>query len=375
MHEMTKGALGAWSGGLVMRFGLAIEEDRLVALLRPDERINAVVTADVYGQGEADRLVGRAIGGLPRGGYRLVGAVGHDFYTGERDGPRGFPRFTDPRLREPKDYAAYLRMATEASLERCGVDGFDLLLLHNPDRVGYTSEAVWRGMTDLRDEGLTQAIGLAPGPANGFTLDILCCLERFGAEIEWAMLILNPFEPWPGSLALPACKAHDVNVLARVVDYGGVFHGDVPDEDQLADGDHRTFRPAGWVADARARLDEVRPIADAHGLTPLQLASIWTLQQPAVEAVVPTLIQEPGADAKPVEDKREELAGLPEVVLSHDEMATIATVGDNTGCMTLKGASPEYESERADAWPLNEELVAIGARWGVNASSDLVRTA
>ena len=34
-------------------------------------------------------------------------------------------------------------MATERSLERVGVDRFDLLLLHNPDRIGYTSPAVW----------------------------------------------------------------------------------------------------------------------------------------------------------------------------------------------------------------------------------------
>ena len=49
---------------------------------------------------------------------------------------------------------------------------FDLLLLHNPDRTGFTSEAVWDGMAALRDAGLTDAIGVAPGPANGFTLDL-----------------------------------------------------------------------------------------------------------------------------------------------------------------------------------------------------------
>ena len=69
----------------------------------------------------------------------VVGAVGHDFYEGERNGSKGFPRFTDPSLRGPDGYADYLRMATERSLERCGIDRFDLLLLHNPDRIGYTS--------------------------------------------------------------------------------------------------------------------------------------------------------------------------------------------------------------------------------------------
>lgn len=82
-------------------------------------------------------------------------------------------------------------------------------------------------MAALRDEGLTDAIGVAPGPANGFTLDILACLERFGDRIDWAMLILGPLEPWPSGLVLPACEQHEVRVLARVVDYGGIFWGDL----------------------------------------------------------------------------------------------------------------------------------------------------
>ncbi len=44
-------------------------------------------------------------------------------------------------------------MATERSLERCGVDHFDLLMLHNPDRIGYSSEVVWDAMAALRERG------------------------------------------------------------------------------------------------------------------------------------------------------------------------------------------------------------------------------
>ena len=115
-----------------------------------------------------------------------------------------------PSQRAPDAYAGYLREAAERSLERCGVGSFDVLLLHNPDRVGYTSPAVWEAMAGLREAGLCSAIGVAPGPANGFTLDVIGCLERFGDLIDWAMLILNPLEPWPGRLALPACERHGV---------------------------------------------------------------------------------------------------------------------------------------------------------------------
>ena len=45
----------------------------------------------------------------------------------------------------------------------CGAERFDLLMLHNPDRTGYRSEAVWEGMRAVRDAGLTRLLGVAPG--------------------------------------------------------------------------------------------------------------------------------------------------------------------------------------------------------------------
>ncbi len=147
-----------------MHFGEPLEQERLTALLRPGEGIDTVITADVYGAGDADRALGAALAGVARERYCLVGAIGHDFYAGERDGAKGFPRFTDPRLRGAGEYADYIRVATERSLERCGVDRFDLLLLHNPDRIGYSSPAVWEGMQAVREAGLTRLLGVAPGP-------------------------------------------------------------------------------------------------------------------------------------------------------------------------------------------------------------------
>ena len=305
--------------------------------------------------------------------YSLVGAIGHDFYEGEREGAKGFPRFTDPRLRGPEAYADYLRMATERSLERIGASSFDLLLLHNPDRTGYTHPAVWEGMAALRDAGLTRRLGVAPGPANGFTLDLLDCFERFGALLDWAMIILNPLEPWPGELVLDAAVHHDVRLITRVVDYGGLFHDDVLPGHPFPEWDHRTFRPDGWVERGRGKLDAMRPVAARHDLTLLQLACQWNLAHPAVACVAPTLIQEPGPAAKPIEAKREELAALPEAdLLSVDEVAELRAIGDNTGSMTLKGAAPDHEGEaRPDRWALTPELAELASRWGIEPARDL----
>src|SRR5215212_7898428 len=376
MPDQEHVAVGAWSGGRFMRFGEPLEDDRLAALLRPGDGIGTVITADAYGAGEADALLGRALAGVPRADYRLVGAIGHDFYAGERQGAKGFPRFTDPALRGPEEYASYLRMAAERSLERIGADRFDLLLLHNPDREGYTSEAVWEGMRALRDEGLASAIGVAPGPANGFTLDLIACLEQFGEAIDWAMIILNPLEPWPGELCLPTALEADVRMITRVVDYGGLFHDDVLPGHPFPKHDHRSFRPAGWVEEGRAKLEQMRHVGAAHGLTPLQLASQWNLAHEPVECVVPTLIQEPGDDAKTIEDKRAELAAVPrDIRLSPDEVATLASIGNNKGCMKLKGGVPDHDGpELPDRWELTPDLAQAAGRWGIEPEKDLVPT-
>ena len=377
MPEPGQKAIGSWSGGRYLRFGEAIEPERLEALLRPGDGIDTVITADVYGRGEADSLVGGALADVSRDLFSLIGAVGHDFYEGERDGPRGFPRFTDPALRRPEEYAGYLRMATERSLERLGQDHFDLLLLHNPDRTGYESEAVWEGMSGLRDSGLAHAIGVAPGPANGFTLDLVRCLERFGDLIDWAMIILNPLEPWPGELCLEAAARHGVRLITRVVDYGGLFWDDVTPETELPPGDHRAFRPEGWITEGRAKLDRMRPIAERARLTPMQLASQWNLAHLAVECVAPTLIQEMGEAARPIEEKRAELAHLPaEQRLGESDVEEIRAIGDNTGCMALKGATPDHSGEeRPDRWPVSAELTEVADRWEIDPERDLRRVA
>jgi aryl-alcohol dehydrogenase-like predicted oxidoreductase len=188
------------------------------------------------------------------------------------------------------------------------------------------------------------------------------------------MIILSPFEPWPGRLVLPACERHGVRVIARVVDHGGVFHGDVPDEELLPPRDHRAFRPAGWVRHGRERLERLRPIAERHGLSTLGLACQWTLAQPAVACVVPTLIQEPGPDALPIERKRADLAAVPAAgLLSSDEIAAIERIGENAGCMLLKGGTPAHEGEeRADSWPLTADLSEVAARWGIVPERDLI---
>ena len=99
-------------------------------------------------------------------------------------------------------------------------------------------------------------------------------------------------------------------MITRVVDYGGIFHDDVAPGHAFAEYDHRKFRPDGWVEAGRERLELMRPFAERHGLTMLQLACAWNLAQPAGE--VRRADADPGErpGARPIEEKRAELAAL-----------------------------------------------------------------
>lgn len=351
-----------------MHYGETLSEERYVECVRLAYRsgIRTFVTSDVYGNGRADSLLGEALEGIDRDSYCLVGMIGHDFYEGQRQGSSGYPRFTHPELRDEAGYAGYLKMATEKSLERCKAEKFDLLMLHNPDETGYTSEVLWDGLRALKGAGLADRLGVAPGPANGFTLDLIRCFEKFGADIDWVMLILNPLEPWPTSLALPACEKHGVKVLTRVVDYGGVFHGDLKAGHEFKPGDHRAYRPKGWVEHGLEKAGRMLPLADQYKLTPIQFASAWNLSLPMVESVVPTFFQEPVDGARSIEEQIREFAALPDVRFTAEEVEEVRKIGDNTGCMTLKGASRRHEkSERADEWPMREDLADVAERYAL----------
>ena len=379
--NLTRTAYGTWNAGRYMNFGEPVDDARFEACIRRayEKGIRTFMTADTYGSGAADEALGRALAGVPRESYCLVQMIGHDFYGGVRDGQKGFPRFTDPRVRQSRDFSDYVRMATEKALARCRTDRFDCVMLHNPDSIGYSQEPVWSALAKLQEEKMTEYLGVAPGPANGFSLDLILCMERFASLIDWAMIILNPLEPWPGQLVLDAAQKHDVSIVTRVVDYGGLFHGDVRPGHTFGTRDHRTFRREGWVDAGCAKLDAMRSVAERHGLTLLQLSCAWNLSQSPVRSVVPTLIQEVaqtnGAAVKTIEEKIDELAALPDVKLSADEVAQLAAIGNNKGCMELKGGNPSYTGDPvADRWPLDGDLLDVAARWKIEPARDLTCT-
>ena len=70
--------------------------------------------------------------------------------------------------------------------------------------------------------------------------------------------------------------------------------------------------------------------------------------------------------ARPIEDKIREFGKMPDVRLTPEEIESIRQIGDNTGCMKLKGASKRHAtSERCDEWPMKPELLELAQREGL----------
>ena len=188
------------------------------------------------------------------------------------------------------------------------------------------------------------------------------------------MLILNPLEPWPGELPLEAAARHDVQVITRVVDYGGLFWGDLRagDADGRARPPPRSGPRAGSRPGSRSSSGCGRS-RERAGLTPIQLACAWNLSHPAVACVAPTLIQEAGADARPDRGQARRACGPPgDASCRRSDVAAIREIGDNTGSMRLKGANPEHDGPEApDRWPLSDELAGVADRWNLDPQRTL----
>mgnify|MGYP001794142258 CR=1 FL=1 len=121
--------------------------------------------------------------------------------------------------------------------------------------------------------------------------------------------------------------------------------------------------------------ERMRAIAERHRLTLLQLSCLWNLSHAPVRSVIPTMIQEVGADAKPIEEKIDDLAATPVLKLNADEMEELRRIGDNTGCMTLKGGNPEHTGEpQPDRWSLTNDLTQVAQRWHIDPASALACT-
>lgn len=233
-------------------------------------------TADVYGDGHSEQLVGRFL--KERGDASIMVAT--------KLGRRADPFVAETYTREN------LRAWTERSLTNLGVETIDLTQLHCPPTPVYSDESVFDVLDELVDEGKLRAYGVSVETVD----EALTALQRPGvASIQ---IILNVFRRKPLERVLPAAQEAGVGIIARVPLASGLLTGKFSEDTTFEPGDHRTYNRFGEAFDQGETFSGVpyelgvqasREFAALvpDGVTPAQFALRWIADQPGVSVVIP----------------------------------------------------------------------------------------
>jgi aryl-alcohol dehydrogenase-like predicted oxidoreductase len=266
--------LGTWQLG--SNWGEVDEDDALAVL---DAAVAAGVgffdTADVYGDGRSERLIGRYLGDRPNPGIVVATKMGR------RAG-------LDPANYTLDNFRAW----TDRSRANLGVDTLDLVQLHCPPTEVYSSDAVFDALDTLVAEKRIAAYGVSVETCD----EALTAIGRPGtASVQ---IILNPFRLKPLERVLPAAAQAGVGIIARVPLASGLLSGRYTVDTVFGPDDHRTFNRRGEAFDQGetfSGVDYTTGVEAAvefaalapEGATPAQTALRWIVQQPGVTSVIP----------------------------------------------------------------------------------------
>jgi len=247
-----------------------------------DAGVTYVDTGDVYGHGDSEEIIGRAIGGR-RDEVTLATKIGYDFYNNPQAGHGELPKELD---RE------YLETAFERSLDRLDTDYVDLLQLHNANVDDITPE-VRDLLREWKADGRVRALGWALGPSIGWLAEGDAAVEY--EEFDAVQTVFNLFEQQPGRHFVDTIRettGSDTSVIARVPHSSGLLNEQVTPDTVLEDGDHRSHRPQEWYETGWKKVDAIRFLEDPDGVegtrTMAQAAIRWLLAHDEVASVTPT---------------------------------------------------------------------------------------
>lgn len=268
--ELSVIGLGTWVFG--GRWGGADDADSKAACHAAlDAGINWIDTADIYGQGRAERIVGEVV--RERGGDVIVATKG------------GVAWDAGPPLSIWREAGGdYLRMACERSLTALGLDHIDLYQVHWPVPDVPAEETIG-ALLDLRRRGLVRHIGVSNYA--------LADLEAAGAVAQ-----LDSYQPGYHLMRreveraeLPWCEQNDVGVIAYGPLGHGLFTGRMNLRTTFADNDWRAtseFFTDELYPERVAAVAELQRVADEAGRAGgvAELAVMWVLRRPEVTAAI-----------------------------------------------------------------------------------------
>ncbi|MBZ5736368.1 aldo/keto reductase [Nocardioides sp. TRM66260-LWL] len=279
LHASAIG-LGTWQLGA--DWGEVSEDDaRGVLQAAVDAGVTFLDTADVYGDGRSEQIIGRFLADQR--------AAGHELVVATKAGRRA------PQV--PESYSeANLRAWVERSRRNLGVETLDLVQLHCPPSQVIDDDVTWMTLDRLVEEGLVGAYGVSVETCD----QALSAIGRPGcASVQ---IILNAFRLKPLDDVLPAAREAGVAVIARVPLASGLLSGRYAADTTFAPDDHRTFNRDGSAFDVGetfsgvdfatgvAAAQEFSALVREHlgeGVTPAQAAIAWVAQQPGVTTVIP----------------------------------------------------------------------------------------
>jgi aryl-alcohol dehydrogenase-like predicted oxidoreductase len=289
--------------GMSDHYGATDERESIATIRRAlDLGITFLDTADVYGFGANEELVGRAIAGR-----RDVVVLATKF--GQQLRPDGW--------REPQGSPDYVRSAVDASLRRLGVDHIDLYYQHRVDLNTPIEETVG-AMAELVAAGKVRHLGLSEAGAG--TIRRAHAVHPIAAlQSEWSI--------WTRDIEgeiLGACRELGIGIVAYSPLGRGFLAGRFASPDELDEDDFRRSwypRVQGEALAANRRVAAaVREIAEARGATAAQVALAWVLARG--EDVVPI----PGTKRRAY---LEENAAT--IELAADELARLDALGEGAG--------------------------------------------
>lgn len=224
-RSISEIGLGTWQLGA--DWGAVSEEDALAVLAASAERgVTLFDTADVYGDGRSESLIGRFLAGRADHGITVATKMG-----------RRLPQ--EPENYTPENFRAW----TDRSRANLGVDILDLVQLHCPPTAVIEDDATYEALDALVDAGTIAAYGVSVETCG----QALAAIAR--PNVTNVQIIFNPFRLKPLDDVLPAAAANGVAVFARVPLASGLLSGKYTTETSFADNDHRSYNRHGEAFD------------------------------------------------------------------------------------------------------------------------------
>lgn len=266
--------LGTWQLGA--DWGSVRREDAVQVLdAAAESGVTFFDTADVYGDGRSEEIIGAWRGEHPEAEVTVATKMGRRV----------------PQL--PENYTlANFRAWLDRSRRNLRQDTLDLVQLHCPPTPVYSDGAVFDALDQLVEEGLMRNYGVSVETSS----EALAAIAR--PHVASVQIIFNPFRLKPLDEVLPAAQAAGVGIIVRVPLASGLLSGKYSRSTQFPENDHRNYNRNGSAfdvgetfsgvdfeqgLDAVAEFEKLVPA----GLTTAQAALAWIISHPAVSTVIP----------------------------------------------------------------------------------------